>query len=210
MGNIHNELRRSPLSGALTRALGAQLGTEGLERFGETLQPIMDLWGLPEWNYLRRDFLCGIHGQATAVPAEFAAVALVNANVSGKTLIVVERIAFALGAAGSATIRLADQTAVAATLTGISKGITRDTRTTRSTFFPGGHGTMFTGTDVGAIGVTMEQAFSPGTDVGLAVTSLPFVLGPGGALVVQAETANVAIAVSWGYRERSTYPGELD
>lgn len=211
MGNIHNELRRTPLSGALTRALGSQKGTEGLERFGETMQPVMDLWALPEWNYLRKDFLLCTNAQASAVVGEMGFVALGSPPTGRLNIIVVESITFGLGAAGSVVLRLSDYATVSGTGTPMNKGVTRDTRTTRSSFFPGGGGTIFQGTDVGALGFSLEQGLTAGaTTQGVIQVALPYILAPGAALVVQAEATNQAISANFGWRERAAYPGELD
>lgn len=51
MGQLHNELRRGPLSNALGNALGDTRGG-GLERYGETLQAQINLWERGEWQHL--------------------------------------------------------------------------------------------------------------------------------------------------------------
>lgn len=51
MGQLHNELRRGPLSNALANALGDTKGG-GLERYSESLQAQINLWERAEWQHL--------------------------------------------------------------------------------------------------------------------------------------------------------------
>lgn len=58
MGHVHNSLDRAvDLIRGYRRAMGL-LGPEGgVERFGETVTPTMNIWGESEWNCLRGDWL---------------------------------------------------------------------------------------------------------------------------------------------------------
>jgi len=53
MAQVHNELRRGVLSEAIKRLLGYTRSEGGVERFGETLVPILNPFQLPEWQFLR-------------------------------------------------------------------------------------------------------------------------------------------------------------
>lgn len=77
MGKLHNELRRGPWSAAVTAALG-DTREGGVERFSESLQPVMNIWDLPEWAILRREQLIYLHGFAPAVVGELSCVTFSN------------------------------------------------------------------------------------------------------------------------------------
>lgn len=50
----HNALQQyTELLDAYSRALGERDGWSGIERGGETLTPVIDLWSQPDWDYLR-------------------------------------------------------------------------------------------------------------------------------------------------------------
>jgi len=89
--DIHNLLRY--FAGSRVGAL-AGIGREepGVERFGETLQPTIDLWALPEAAYLRGEALATAHVTAPAVVANYGAMRLRNPAASER-MVVIEEIA---------------------------------------------------------------------------------------------------------------------
>lgn len=87
MGQQHNELRRGEVSRALKNALG-DTRQGGLERYGETLTPAIDLWGRPEWAFLRDEHLWGFSQTVAAVVGEQGGVAVVNPAGSNRIVVV--------------------------------------------------------------------------------------------------------------------------
>lgn len=58
MGHVHNALdRATELVRGFRRAVGLTGPEGGVERFGETLTPVMDIWSQPIWATLRGDWL---------------------------------------------------------------------------------------------------------------------------------------------------------
>lgn len=58
MGQQHNELHGAgTIQRAVVEAVGGAGHELGLERLGETLQPIIDIWSRPEWSILRQEHL---------------------------------------------------------------------------------------------------------------------------------------------------------
>lgn len=213
MGSVHNELRRGNLSAALTRALGVQKGDEGIERFGETMQPVIDLWSQPEFSFLRHELLMTVQFGNVAVAGEFSAVALVN-PVASNCLAVVEMVDYRTPtASGGVTLRLASAAAVAATLTFTGKGTSRDFRSFASPVALGAGGgriEYYIGSDPAAIGGILEDGNTPNTSDYRNFQTPPYILAPGQALVVQCGTVNNIILANARWRERAALPGELD
>lgn len=92
MGQIHNELRKGTLSRALKSLVGDDQAEGGLERYGETLTPTIDLWSptQSEWALPRGERRFGVRGTTPIAPAgQFAALILAGTpNYQG----VVERL----------------------------------------------------------------------------------------------------------------------
>lgn len=207
--SLHNALNRGDLSSALLRALGNTRGAEGLERIGETLTPIIHLWGLPEWAYLRHERLAASATFGAAVVAEFAAVGVLNPVGSGM-LVVVEAISVSNGAAaGQYLIKQATSAVVLATLAVTTTGFVRDRRWMDSaSFLP--RAQSLTGTDVAAIVGTTHEEMRVGANVSApAVVCVPIVIPPGHAVIVNNTATNVGFTASIAWRERQAYPSEL-
>lgn len=209
MGQLHNELRRGKLSDALTRAVGASKGAPGIERFGETLTPVIDLWRItePSWAWLRREALVARFATAAAVAGEFSAVALVNPVGSG-LIVQVER-AWAHGSIQTFAIGQFTAAGVTATLASGGPGVLRDRRNPAANFV--GVITIFSGSDPGALTQTTEvHASASATERQDFDATCPCVIAPGHALVVQGQTVNLQVVAGFGWRERAALPGELD
>jgi len=209
MAGVHNAITRGDLSSALTRLLGISRGAEGLERLGETLTPVIDTWGLPEWAILRGEKLAAIRMAATAVAAEFGIIALGN-PAGSNNLTVVEAVDTIAGAAAmSVFLEVVADTVVAATLGAAAFPIAaRDRR-----FEAGQSGQTRSfvkfGTDPGnTFGASIEQKFVP-TTAYIAFQNLPVILRPGDDLIVVGQTVNNAFNANFKWRERQAYPGEL-
>lgn len=211
MASVHNEMRRGVLSAALTRAVGDMRGAAGLERFGETLQPVIDLWRQPEWGFLRLEKPCAGFRGANAVAGEFAVVALVNPAASG-VIAVVEAISMDAGGLAASTVMTVEgpltEAQVAAALAGPAAGNVRDTRfSALNQFFSAC--VTYTGTEAGALGPSLEDARVPAGNMIYAQVGVPFVLHPGWAVAARLGTVNQAATFSFKWRERRAFPSEL-
>lgn len=81
MGLIHNELRKGTLSRALKVILGADESEGGIERYGETLTPVVDIFSptQSEWSLPRGERRFGVRGTTPIAPAlQFACVHLLT------------------------------------------------------------------------------------------------------------------------------------
>lgn len=202
MGAIHNELRRSQLSGALTRAVGASKGAVGIERFGETLTPVIDLWERPEWSYLRYEILLGCANNQAAVAAQQSYVALVNPITSG-ILVTLDQYA---GDVNNVVGLVANSAAIITGGAAGTPGFARDSRwpARMGNNFNSGVATVVKGT-AAALGVNTFFTFGANV-LGL----LPVVVSPGFAFVIASTAQNVVLNAQLAYRERKVLPGELD
>lgn len=210
MAPIHNALKRSPIADGLKKAIGQhKQGEGGLERWSETLQGVVNPWGMPEWAVLRGERLGAIRLFQAAVAAEFGAIALGNPLNSGN-IVVVEGVSFnATTAALGAILEVVPDTTIAATLTVVAiPGSFRDKR-----FGGGNPGRTFirTGSDpTNTFGAQLEGQTHPGPAVAFsAFQCLPVMLRPGDDLMVIGQTVNLAMTVNFVWRERVAFPGEL-
>jgi len=91
MGSVHNELRRASLGAGLKKALGDSRSESGLERWSETLQPIIDLFSRPDWDLLHEVELFA-HGVQVAAGAAgtFAKVGVFNPPTSNLLVTVLD------------------------------------------------------------------------------------------------------------------------
>lgn len=205
MGQQHNELRRGDLSEALTRALGDSRGGGGIERYGETLTPVINLWGLPEWAFLRRERLAGMgRTEGAGAATEMSYVALVNPATSG-ILIVVESALVSLNVASAVRAAMETEAALVALGLTATRGVNLDTRWANQGNEPIGYLASE------AVAATLGVAFSnPTRPVYFDLPEVAgIVLSPGYALVVQNPDDAAAIHVSYRWRERHAYPSEL-
>jgi hypothetical protein len=207
VAQVHNELRRGVLSDAMGRAVGDSRGG-GIERYGETLTPVLDLWGLAEFFYLRAERLVCASRAGPAVAAENAAVALVNPAGSG-ALLVVEAITLDAGALAASTVLsvvINTEANILATLGTPAFGISRDVR-----FVGQGLTIGYTvaGTDPAFPGSSLESVRVPAGNMPKAETSVPMVLPAGFGVVAVLGTQNQSDIVNFKWRERRAYKPEL-
>lgn len=209
MGAVHNALTRGPLGGALTRALGDTRGSSGLERYGETLTPVMNLWDLPEWAYLRREYLCARLDQPAAVAGEYSGCAIVN-PAGSNCLAVVEAVAVQYSALALFRLARATEDEVRATyLASVGRGYARDSRVYNPGIVPGVM-ELLDGSDAGTIGYYFAVQVNTAGLVVTFATGLPFILAPGQGLVCYTTTANISPLIQFMWRERGAFPGELE
>jgi len=209
MGLLHNELRRTSLSIALTRALGATKGAVGIERFGETLTPTINLWERPEWAVLRDEWLCAfLRGQAAGAAGTFAAVALVNPANSGLLVVLTALASNVAVAADSITLEIATEAQLAVDLTTQTVGVVRDRRANVAGFVSRAHVRNGAST-VATIGQQVSRVTGPVVEFIRFQTGLPIVLPPGhGAVAITNNDAStITVALEW--YERRALPGEL-
>lgn len=201
MGKLHNELRRGPWSAAVTAALG-DTREGGVERFSESLQPIMDIWSRPEWAILRREQLIYLHGFAPAVAGELSCVTFSNPDPN--MILVIERLminsasqmavgydARPPGAAESSNKDFLDHR--------VRAGAAANRRPVSQVFTDSNVATALTGPFFRWTGGVAGSNFLPGPWV---------ILGDSLSLIIEHATANTAIvATAFGY-ERQLLPSE--
>lgn len=88
MHQIHNVLRRSSYSAAFSKAVG-DTREGGVERYSETLQGVLDLWGRPEFALLRGENLwSGFQSVGAGGAGTFARLGIFNPAGSGLLVVV--------------------------------------------------------------------------------------------------------------------------
>ena len=205
MGVLHNELKRAGgIQAALQNALGMKSG--GIERAGETMTPVMDLWSLPEWQVLRNETPGAARVSQAAVPAEFSIVALVNPAVNANMIVVVEQAGFQGTGANGGHLEMALESQAVATLGAGTATVSRDRRvpsicrtTTRLGSDPAA--------TLGGQPIDTILPIAAGTKVNF--DALPVILIPGQCLAIICATVNVGMLAMFRFRERVALPGEL-
>lgn len=216
MGALHNELRRGAFSKAVKAAVGDSKGPGGLERYSETLQPVLNLWDRADFSFLRDELLFAQLLAQGGVVAEFSSIAISNA--SAKSLVIVTDVFFGATAANDCNLYLLLRTSLA-TLTEQANGpIARDTRAA-SKLIPASpvqflSPRLHLGSDpalFSAAGNTIIERNIPTAGLVLGkMFSPPYVLAPGMALLVENAVVNQSLrALFIGY-VRAALPGELE
>ena len=90
MGQQHNELNRAVEIDHAVRVIVSETDSESkVERFSETLTPILDIWSRPEWAFLRNEVLFSVGPQTSAaVAAQSSFVQLFNPVTSTRIVLV--------------------------------------------------------------------------------------------------------------------------
>lgn len=204
MSQIHNQLDHSAeLLGGISVAAGLGRDKDGVIRLGESLEPILDPFSLPEWAYLRAERLGAGRGFQPAVAAEFSIIALGNAAGSGN-LVVVESVNIL--STVTTQLEVAADSLVAATLGAAAFYVSGRDRRFGSTQ---GRTFLKIGSDLAStFGVQLEQQ-AGAAGVFNSYISTPIVLKPGDDLLIIAQTINTAIQCNWKWRERKAFTGEL-
>lgn len=211
MANVHNALTRGPWSFALKAILGATKADGGIERYGETLQGVIDLWSRPEWQFLVEDSLFGVDTTQVAVVAENSIIAIVNPDES-QALIVLERIkARGFSAGTRLELRYATQVGIAATLVDVGSPLGRDSRNSIAggvPIRPVRAARIFVGSDPAFGGVVQDALISVGAN-DFQEFIAPWVIRPGTAMAVVNQTINTSLEVVYAGRVVQAQPGEL-
>lgn len=195
---FHNQLTNYALLLAGYRRMLGEMGADfsGLERAGETLQPVMDLWALPEWALLRGETIYSRSVLPPAVVARNSSVELVNASTSGVLVVVL----FIRCIAGSDMQVQTDSGIAIAANPVVSRGVANDTRfpqlgeTSQATITSG---------DVAA-GASLPQELLTST----IASTHPYIIRPGSKLFIVATTVNVAMSCNLMWTERPLLPNE--
>lgn len=201
---IHNELRRaSDLQRGVKIFSGLDSAEGGIERLGETLTPVLDPWSRPEIAYLRRERLAaGWTYVAAGGAGNISAASLGNPDPT-RFMMVIEEIIINVTTTGSVYLCNTGLQLVNIITT---KG-SRDGRwsPTAAGDVPNAvvsnknNDATTPGNAIAAVPITANQPF---------VWRQPWVLGRNGIMTVRSATANVAMTVSWCWRERTLIPGE--
>lgn len=207
MGFDHNELTSGELAAAIRNALGVTAPDSGLDRFGETLTPIINLWQQPEWALLRSELLGAgfrIGSQAAGTSSQ---VCLIN-PAGSERLVVVEQIIVSTSGVTPIEILTGVETDFATLATGPLQTFSRDLRigaAAGSARAPRAY--MRSGDVAGRLGNALVRLDSQ--SIGDRKAQVPFVLPPGTGVNAAAVTVNIPLPVAYVFRERSVRKGEL-
>lgn len=181
-----------------------------LERLGETLTPILNPWGLPEWAKLRGEQLYSVRSFQAAVAAEFSGIALHN-PAGSNTIIVVDAVAAGAGTTMTVLLEIMLDSAISATYTVNANPASLRDRRFRTSFSAvaqvrqGSDATNTFGAQLDTTTApTLPSAGSPSD-----FRALPVILQPGEALAVIGQTVNLSLVTVFVWRERAALPGEL-
>ena len=205
MAHVHNAIHRyASLLQGIKRAVGLDADADGTDRLGESLTPVMDVFGRPEWEYLIGTFRV-MESAELAAPGVglINKIQCFNPAASGSMVVVSEVWA---SVATTATLRLRVGGTALTTLRQLQ---CLDTRA-----FTGGAPNV--PRSAKAVLATNQDANSYDTNiafiVALANTMVSLrpmqVLSPGFGLQVQADP-NVGLTVAFLGWERQLLPGEL-
>lgn len=208
MPPIHNAIKYgTDLLRGYSRAVGLGEDEEGTIRLGETLTPVMNLWSLPEWSFLRGEAILGDTIQVAAGAATFnSGAAVVNPAGSG-LIVIVDAITFIVAVVtNDMNLQLATEAQIDAAFV---NDVTFERMDTRSAHVSGrsfiSHGNI----NSTAVGVNVETARAVPTSLYGRFAFLPVILAPGtGCVALQIDDA-AAVRVSFRVRERRAVPGEL-
>ena len=208
MAHVHNALHHfTALQAAYRAALGEDDASfNGIERAGETLTPIFDLWSRPDWAVLRDEVLwSALHNQA-AVVGELSFVGIRNPAASG--LLVVVTMIRARGSAGG-ILRVIHGVISATGVDGSEQLVPRDTRLNLAGV---SRAVKIHGADAAMIGNdAFEEIFMDRGSAGTATEDVPqsVILSPGFEVRYYHQTANTALVLTAQGYLRPAQPGEL-
>lgn len=210
-GPVHNAMPRSPLQSALARVVGDSTGASGLERYGETLTPVVDLWRQPEWWHLQGLHRYSARFVVAAVAGEYGYGVLVSpytpVGTSNNTIAVVTSIKVScIGAAMSYYVYHGLEGVYTGTIAPLGPiGEALDSRWLSP---PQTH--CYSGTDPAFLGAGPLDYGISGSSTMLSLDGgLPYILAPFRALAVVNTTVNTAFNVVFSWYERRISPTEL-
>lgn len=210
----HNELKQFPkLTQAYQLATGLAENEEGVVRLGETMTPIVNIWDQPEWALLRGEQHHARRlSQAATGAGRNTFVAIVNPTGSG-IVVVVTGISAIPGAAGSQLSLLVSTGAnVQASALATTFGTPVDRR------LIGGAGIVpvaqsiaqvIAGDSAGLLGSVVEAEVQRNAALNPLSYMTPWILWANDAILVQTNTANESIALSYRWYERKCVTNEV-
>ncbi len=205
MGSQHNELRRAfEIADAIKSIVGETDSESTVERFGETLTPILDVWRQPEWSFLRREKRWATQPiLAPAVAAQFSFVQIFNPSGSGR-LVVVEGVSSLI-----AVVRVVSF-ALTVTVRGATGGGSPFPTDTRWGVFSTDSFQLTFGSSA-AFGSDIEIARGEGATAGIVVdhTFPTVILAPGTGVVVSDSVVNDPMTVWFRGYSRAVRPDEI-
>jgi len=205
MAEIHNAIKYGTSAlNALAVVSGVSRDQSGTERVSETLQPVLDIWTLPEWAFLRDERLGAGRGFAPAVAGENGMLALGNAAGSN-AIVVIEAVSAVSSAALTIQLEVVADSLIAATLSAQAFFVaSRDRR-----ILTQGRTFLRLGTDPGTtFGAQIEQQTVAATAF-VDFKNMPVILKPGDDLLLIGQGNNLSISANFKWRERQALPGEL-
>lgn len=201
MPHLHNALHHATqLQDAYRNAVGeADASFTGIERAGETLTPVIDLWSQPEWRLPRGEIPYAARINVAAVAARFSAMEWVNP--AGSDILAV------LGGVWTEDVSadLVVDNGGALGVTATFRGRCLDTR--KPNFGETSECTIVTG-DFAAGGILPVWRTVP-TAVPQPHVPLRVVLAPGTKLWIIGNVVNTAVRGAVWWTERRILPGEL-
>lgn len=204
MGHLHNALHHAT---ALLNGLRVSIGAvadadfDGTSRFGETLQPVMDVWSRPEWRLPRGEITYARRISAPAVAARFSGLELINPVGSG----VIVNVLTITGESYPQQIDLQIDSGGALGVTATLRGIALDSRhpqlgeASRCTLVSGDF----------AAGANLPLWRTASATPAVPFPALPLVLTPGFKLFIFGTVVNTALPASLVWTERLAMEGEL-
>lgn len=172
-------------------------GFSGIERAGETLTPVLDLWSLPEWRLLRGDVTYSLRATEVAAQAGlFSSFELVNPVGSG-ILAVVE----AIRSDTANAINVVTDSGGALGAVGTERGIALDTRYAQLGQVSAC--TIVRGNLVGGA-ANLQDIIKANLE-----SDQFYVLRPGTKLFLSTQAVNLALAAQFRWRERLATDDEL-
>jgi len=201
----HNGLHHfNRVQAAYAAAIGErQADFSGIERAGETLTPIIDLWGLPEWAYNRGEVRGFDHVEQAAVAGAASLVGIVN-PVGSNRIVVVDLCAVWAVAASNASVRSLTAAQAAIDMPNAGTALPLDTRWPVQTAQR-----TIQGSAAAPAGSLLDVIAWAANLYGYG-DAVPYILKPGAALSVGHNTVNILIRAKFRWRDRAAFPGELD
>lgn len=209
MAQVHNALDASLLGPAIRAAVGVRDGVSTVERFGETLQPTIDLYGRPEWSRPRGEDLWSMAIQVAAAAGLASMAYVVNPSTSGM-LVCVQHWDLFTNTAQQGFYSIASEAQVTALGLPFLPGYHRDLRGTNSIAQKQTVSQLRYGTNVGAAGTNIGyQLISTSAGGFDGRRDWSVILPPGTAFGFTAQVVNSVLAGTvWGW-ERKALRGEL-
>lgn len=199
----HNAIKYGTALSAWAKwAVGLADDQPGLSRVGETLQPVVDPWKLPEWSWLRRERL-----YSRSVPVVngvgFSTAEFVNPATSNVIAVIDAIVNMDSTLSHAINWVVNSGPATGNGLVGTVQGVDRDTRDPQ--LGETSVCTIVRSNNLGA-GAVLPQRTLP---VGAQDNTQGWIIVPGKSLFIAGTVAAANIQFDIAFRERKAFPGEL-